>query len=60
MSRILMALFILCALSCSKKEKLLGDTDWQRKMNSDFKDASKSGEGDNEEALNDNEKIETK
>lgn len=42
MSRILMALFILCALSCSKKEKLLGDTDWQRKMNSDFKDASKS------------------
>jgi uncharacterized protein (DUF1684 family) len=29
-------------LSCSKKEKLLGDTDWQRKVNSDFKDASKS------------------
>lgn len=42
MSRILMALFILCALGCSKKEKLLGDTDWQRKVNSDFKDASKS------------------
>ena len=42
MSRILMALFILCALSCSKKEKLLGDNDWQRKVNSDFKDASKS------------------
>ncbi|NRB82345.1 MAG: DUF1684 domain-containing protein [Winogradskyella sp.] len=42
MKRVLMALFILCSLSCSKKEKLLGDTAWQRKVNSDFKDASKS------------------
>ena len=27
---------------CTKKEPLLGDTEWQRKMNSDFKDASES------------------
>ena len=27
---------------CSKKEKLLGDTAWQKEMNAMFKDASKS------------------
>src|SRR5690554_287595 len=33
----------LSVLSCSqKKQPILGDTDFQRKMNADFKDASKS------------------
>ncbi|WP_034057170.1 DUF1684 domain-containing protein [Lacinutrix jangbogonensis] len=39
---ILLVLFI-SALSCAqKKESLLGDTEWQREQNADFKDASKS------------------
>src|SRR5690554_7311384 len=34
---------LLSVLSCSqKKQPILGDTDFQRKMNADFKDASKS------------------
>ena len=40
---ILLFILFVSALSCAqKKEPLLGDTEWQRKMNSDFKDASES------------------
>ncbi|WP_111683733.1 DUF1684 domain-containing protein [Winogradskyella tangerina] len=42
MNRYIIGLFLLCVLSCSKKEKLLGDTAWQKQMNIMFKDASKS------------------
>ena len=39
---ILFVLFV-SALSCAQdKQPLLGDTEWQREMNSDFKDASES------------------
>ncbi|WP_299521368.1 DUF1684 domain-containing protein [Winogradskyella sp.] len=42
MKRFLIGLLVLSVLSCSQKEKLLGDTEWQKQMNADFKDASKS------------------
>ncbi|MFD2550273.1 DUF1684 domain-containing protein [Bizionia sediminis] len=41
--KIVIALCLLVSIvSCQKKEPLLGDTDWQRQKNADFKDASKS------------------
>ncbi|WP_299362645.1 DUF1684 domain-containing protein [Winogradskyella sp.] len=42
MNRFIIGLLVLTLLSCSQKEKLLGETAWQKKMNADFKDASKS------------------
>ena len=43
MKYLLNVLFIVSILSCAQeKEQLKGDTDWQRKMNADFKDATKS------------------
>lgn len=42
MNRILLYLFALSILGCSNKQEILGSTAWQRKMNADFKDASKS------------------
>ena len=42
--KILLSLFLLITtLSCAQdKQPLYGDTDWQRDMNADFKDATKS------------------
>lgn len=41
--RILLLLLIFNFLSCAQeKEPILGETEWQKQMNSDFKDASKS------------------
>ena len=42
--KILFAFFLIMTLStcAQKKEPILGETEWQRKMNADFKDASKS------------------
>jgi uncharacterized protein (DUF1684 family) len=42
MKPFLFSLLVLCVIACSQKQELLGDTAWQQKMNSDFKDASKS------------------
>ncbi|MFD2824187.1 DUF1684 domain-containing protein [Lacinutrix iliipiscaria] len=43
MKIILYFLVFVTTLSCAQdKQPLLGETDWQRKMNADFKDASKS------------------
>ena len=43
MKQILTLLFVITALACAQnKQPLLGETDWQRQMNADFKDATKS------------------
>ena len=42
MNRLLVALLLICVVGCSQKERLLGDTDWQKQTNATFKDASKS------------------
>jgi uncharacterized protein (DUF1684 family) len=43
MKNLFYLLILITALSCAQeKQPLLGDTDWQREQNADFKDASKS------------------
>ncbi|WP_191860346.1 DUF1684 domain-containing protein [Hanstruepera ponticola] len=43
MKHILLLFLAISALTCAQdKEPLLGETDWQRQMNADFKDATKS------------------
>ena len=43
MNRFLALLLLVSTLSCAQeKAPILGETEWQREMNSDFKDASKS------------------
>jgi len=43
MKNAILLLLVITTLGCvQNKEPLLGETDWQRKMNADFKDASKS------------------
>lgn len=43
MKNLVFLLMLVFTLSCnSGKEQLLGDTEWQKQMNADFKDASKS------------------
>jgi len=43
MKNLFYLLILISALSCAQeKQPLLGDTDWQREQNADFKDASKS------------------
>ena len=42
MKRFIIGLFVLSVFCCSQKEELLGDNEWQKQMNANFKDASKS------------------
>ena len=43
MKQILVLFLVITTLGCAQdKQPILGDTDWQRKMNADFKDATKS------------------
>ena len=43
MKNLLYLFLFISTLSCAQeKQPLLGDTDWQREMNADYKDASKS------------------
>jgi uncharacterized protein (DUF1684 family) len=43
MKKISLLLLLFVTVACAqKKQPLLGDTEWQRKMNADFKDATKS------------------
>lgn len=43
MKNLVLLLLLVFTLSCnSGKEQLLGETEWQKQMNADFKDASKS------------------
>ena len=43
MKHILLLFLAISTLTCAQdKEPLLGETDWQRQMNADFKDATKS------------------
>ncbi len=43
MKNVILLFLVITSLGCvQNKEPLLGETDWQRKMNADFKDASKS------------------
>ena len=43
MKKLLIGILLISLLSCAyDKQPLLGETDWQKEMNADFKDASKS------------------
>lgn len=43
MKHILLLFLVITTLACAQdKEPILGETDWQKKMNADFKDATKS------------------
>lgn len=43
MNKLLIGILLISLLSCAHdKQPLLGETDWQKEMNADFKDASKS------------------